>query len=268
LCKINLKMRSILVILFSLKFLVGFSQDTIRLTGVDSVLIVQLADLMQKRDSLFKLIGFNEKMRDSIFLSISNPIETFNPDYDFQEITRLYKKFETQYQNIVISDNFPSELPIDNAKKHLIAGFGKMIHPIYKTLRFHKGIDIPAEKGTPIIATLSGKVEVMKEEITGYGKHIIISSDESVQVLFAHLDEIYVRQDEFINKGDVIGVVGNTGMSIGNHLHYEIIINGEPINPVFAAYGCFSEAELRLIFLSNRRAMDWLVEHYFAQHHV
>lgn len=256
LCKINQKMRSILVILFSLKLLVGFSQDTIRLTGVDSVLIVQLADLMQKRDSLYKLIGLHEEKRDSIFLSISNPIETSNPDFDFQEIASLYKMFETQYQNLIISDNFPRELPIDNAKKQLIAGFGKMIHPIYKTLRFHKGIDIPAEKGTQIKATLAGKVDVLKELQTGYGKHIIISSDESVQVLFAHLDEIYVSQGEFINKGDVIGVVGNTGMSLGNHLHYEILIDGEPINPVFAAFRCFSEADLRLIFSSNRMTLD------------
>ena len=93
----------------------------------------------------------------------------------------------------------------------------------------------------------------------------ILKSDENIKVVFAHLDTIYVNIGDDLVKGNIIGEVGNTWTSIKNHLHYELIINDEPVNPIFAAFDKFTEIELRLIFTQNRMSMDWLIKFYCAQ---
>ena len=249
-------MRNILLILILLKPMVALSQDTILLTGNDSILMIQLAKNFQKMDSLQKLIVSLDKSSDSIYLSLTKPIVSTSSDFNYQDILHAKRKFDDQYQDIIISSNFPNDLPIDSIQNHLIIGFGQKIHPIYKIQKFHNGIDIQAEKGTPVKATLSGQVEIAKESQSGHGKHVILKSNDNVKVIFAHLDSIYVKTGEYVNKGDIIGKVGNTGLSIKNHLHYEILINNEPVNPIFATFNRFSEADLRLIFTQNGMTFD------------
>jgi len=109
--------------------------------------------------------------------------------------------------------------------------YGMRMHPILRRNRMHSGIDIPAPSGTPVIAADTGRV-IMATSYGGYGNTIILDHGGGVSTLYAHLSTIGVSQGDFVVKGDRIGGVGTTGLSTGNHLHFEIRINGATVNPL------------------------------------
>lgn len=94
----------------------------------------------------------------------------------------------------------------------------------------HPGIDFVAKQGTPVLATASGFVKAAKEK-GAYGNIVYLVHDDHCSTLYAHLDKIKVKEGMKVKKGDVIGTVGSTGKSTGPHLHYEIMIDGESVNP-------------------------------------
>ncbi len=103
----------------------------------------------------------------------------------------------------------------------LTSGFGWRTHPISGERRFHRGVDLAAAYGTPVIAAFSGKVEVA-DWMDGYGMTIILTHKNSTQTLYAHLSEIFVKPGDAIEQGALIGRVGSTGLSTGPHLHFEL----------------------------------------------
>jgi len=126
----------------------------------------------------------------------------------------------------------PPEISPIQGKHPIVSTFGKRRKSaIAKTTKFHKGIDIKAPIGTGVVATSAGTVIKVKNNKDGYGKHIIIQHDEKYKTLYAHLSTTEVVVGQKINKGDKIGEVGNTGMSISPHLHYEVIKDGAAVNP-------------------------------------
>ncbi len=113
-----------------------------------------------------------------------------------------------------------------------LSGFGMRIHPLHKIKRFHNGIDFTAPKGTAIQATGNGKVLSINKTGSGYGKHVLIDHGFGYKTLYAHMHTINVKEGQSVKKGQKIGEVGNTGQSTGDHLHYEVWLNGKPINPI------------------------------------
>ncbi|MDY7021890.1 MAG: M23 family metallopeptidase, partial [Cyanobacteriota bacterium] len=100
--------------------------------------------------------------------------------------------------------------------------FGWRNHPVLKTNRFHTGIDIGADTGTPVVASYSGQVTIA-DWLGGYGLSVIVDHKaKSHETLYAHLSELFVKPGEWVKQGEVIGRVGNTGMSTGPHLHFEL----------------------------------------------
>jgi hypothetical protein len=123
----------------------------------------------------------------------------------------------------------PSIAPLAD-ELSVTSDFGMRVHPISKTKRMHIGIDLKAPLGTPILATGDGIIKESGDK-GDYGLRIIIQHDEHYESRYAHLSELKVKVGETIKKGTVIGLVGNTGVSMQAHLHYEVFKDGKPVNP-------------------------------------
>jgi hypothetical protein len=129
--------------------------------------------------------------------------------------------------------SIPAIQPIENHDLTLIAsGFGHRIHPIYKIPKMHTGIDFSAPVGTHVYATGEGVVKTVIRSERGLGNQIIIDHGFGYTTLYASMAEIDVRQGAQVKRGDQIGTVGDTGLSVAPHLHYEVHLNGEPMNPI------------------------------------
>jgi len=116
----------------------------------------------------------------------------------------------------------------------LKSSFGKRNDPFYGDIRMHYGIDISAEKGTPIYATAEGKVVEVKNTgnlRTNFGRCIRIDHGNGIKTLYGHLDKITVKLGQMVKRWDKIGEMGRTGRSTGVHLHYQVDVLGRPVNP-------------------------------------
>jgi murein DD-endopeptidase MepM/ murein hydrolase activator NlpD len=108
--------------------------------------------------------------------------------------------------------------------------WGTRMHPITRNLEFHNGIDIANETGTPIYATASGVVASAGYQ-RGYGRRITIEHGNEYRSIYAHLYSIKVKEGDPVQKGQIIGLMGNSGLSTGPHLHYEVQYKGRSMNP-------------------------------------
>lgn len=145
----------------------------------------------------------------------------------FDEIIELAKNKEEMVKSI------PAIQPISNKDLTRVASpFGVRIHPYYKVLKMHTGMDFTAPTGTEVYATGDGVVVDVDHSKRGYGNTIIVDHGFGYKTLYAHLSQTLVSVGKKVKRGEVIGLVGNTGMSLAPHLHYEVRKQDEPINPV------------------------------------
>lgn len=123
--------------------------------------------------------------------------------------------------------------PVEGAR--ISSPFGIRFHPIRQTLRMHSGIDYAVASGTPIRAPSDGVVTSIGVK-GGYGNAIMLRHSDSMQTLYGHMSAFAnIRAGQHIRAGEIIGYVGSTGVSTGPHLHYEVLINGQPVNPTSVA---------------------------------
>lgn len=131
----------------------------------------------------------------------------------------------------------PAIQPVSNKNLNRIAsGFSSRIDPIYKTVKFHAGLDFACPQGTPIYATADGRVKLSGNVGDGYGNHVIIAHGYGYETLYAHMVRTKVRAGQFVKRGEIIGWVGSTGKSTGPHLHYEVHKGGRPVDPIYFFY--------------------------------
>jgi murein DD-endopeptidase MepM/ murein hydrolase activator NlpD len=123
----------------------------------------------------------------------------------------------------------PSINPVEVMRKTSL--FGYRTDPFQGRRKNHKGLDLAGPVGTPIYATADGTVG-RAQWLSGYGKYIEIEHGNAIQTRYGHLSAMNVYSGQRVRKGDVIGFMGSTGRSTGSHLHYEVRIAGEPVNPV------------------------------------
>lgn len=141
-------------------------------------------------------------------------------------------EFISTIENSLFQENKPELLPLAESDiSRMTSGFGMRKNPLTKEDKMHKGVDFSAKTGTPVIATASGTVEKVESLKGGYGNYIQIKHDDQYQTLYAQLSEMDVKAGDKVDKGQLIGKVGNTGQSTGPHLHYEVIKNGEKVDP-------------------------------------
>ena len=221
-----------------------------RMYRVDQV----LAELQEKDDNIYRVIFEAEpiplSVREAGFGGVNRyrELEGLNNADIVVETTKrldqLTKKLVVQSRSFdevvglvknkeVMLSSIPAIQPIANKKLTAIAsGFNFRIHPIYKVRHFHTGIDFAAPRGTEIYATGDGVVREVVSKPGGYGLHVIVDHGYEYKTLYAHMSRFKVRVGDKVKRGDVIGHVGSTGTSTAPHLHYEVIKNGEKVNPM------------------------------------
>jgi murein DD-endopeptidase MepM/ murein hydrolase activator NlpD len=125
--------------------------------------------------------------------------------------------------------SIPSRMPVEGVR--LSSEYGMRTHPVIGGRRAHKGIDLAGPIGTPIHATADGLVG-KAEWFSSYGLYIQIEHGGELQTRYGHMSRLNVAAGQFVHKGDVIGYIGTTGRSTGPHLHYEVRVAGEAVNPL------------------------------------
>ncbi|MBN2215576.1 MAG: M23 family metallopeptidase [Bacteroidales bacterium] len=145
----------------------------------------------------------------------------------YDELIEYAKNYSSEIASI------PAIQPISNKDlTRTASGWGWRIHPIYKIRKFHYGIDFTSPTGSEIYATGDGIVEEMTSSRRGYGNKIVLNHGFGYKTLYAHMSGFNVKQGQKVKRGDVIGFVGNTGLSTAPHLHYEVIHNNKAVNPI------------------------------------
>ncbi|MFO8128635.1 MAG: M23 family metallopeptidase [Bacteroidales bacterium] len=140
----------------------------------------------------------------------------------------------------------PAIQPIEKGKGRIVSGYGMRFHPILKYRRMHYGIDITAQYGTPIYATGDGIIKFSGRK-GGYGNTCIVDHGYGYQTLYGHMKNISVKRGQHVKRGEIIGYVGNSGLSVAPHVHYEIIYNKKKVNPVYYFYNDFTPQEFEKV---------------------
>lgn len=123
----------------------------------------------------------------------------------------------------------PSRMPVDDVT--LTSGYGMRNHPVLNRRARHNGVDLAAPTGTPVYATADGTIE-MAQWYSSYGNYVQIAHGGDLETRYAHLSSYTVNPGETVRQGDLIGYVGSTGRSTGPHLHYEVRVGSQPVNPI------------------------------------
>jgi len=171
----------------------------------------------------------------------------------FNDLINLAEEKEDMLNSI------PAIQPISNKDlTRTASGWGLRIHPIYKIVKFHYGMDFTAPTGTDIYVTGDGTVESLIKSKRGYGNHIIINHGFGYKTIYAHLDRFNVRVGQRVSRGDVIGFVGSTGASVAPHLHYEVELNGTKVDPSNYYFNDLSPEEYeRMIEIASRSGQSF-----------
>ena len=142
----------------------------------------------------------------------------------------------------------PAIQPVSNKDLNRIAsGFGYRIDPVYKTTKFHAGLDFSAPQGTPIYATADGTVTTAGSTGNGFGNHVVIDHGYGYETLYGHMYRVKATKGQLVKRGEVIGWVGSTGKSTGPHCHYEVHKNGEKIDHIYFFYNDLTPEQFDLI---------------------
>lgn len=152
-----------------------------------------------------------------------------------------------------MAERVPAIWPVDRSKiRGHIGAFGSRVHPLYRTIRRHEGIDFSGPVGTQIVATGNGTV-VVDKAVTGYGLQVMVDHGFGYKTRYAHLSKILVTPGQEVKRGQVIGLMGNTGRSTGPHLHYEVLHRGKPVNPISYFARDMSSEEFKTILEQARQ---------------
>lgn len=141
----------------------------------------------------------------------------------------LFNNWSGQGKKTPVQLTIPSRKPVDNYR--LTSSYGFRSDPFKGRRARHKGIDMAGPVGTPIYATADGIVG-RSQWVRGYGNYIEINHGNEIQTRYGHMSRLNVKANARVKSGDLIGFMGSTGRSTGSHLHYEVRIAGEAVNPV------------------------------------
>ena len=178
-------------------------------------------------------------MRSDLLVVYQNISEKFRKEVTNEDMINANEIYIRQKYGSVTE--IPSDIPfvgingfvepVANWITSVSSEYGPRIHPIHHTQSMHYGIDLAKPQGTPIHSVLDGTVAVVGYDADGYGYYIKINHGDGFETLYAHCSKTLVTQGQTVTAGEKIALVGTTGGSTGNHLHFETIVNGEKVNP-------------------------------------
>jgi len=209
-------------------------QGIIKITGEELAgskgnRIIKIKDTptyINTNENLKNINGLNKKNYKSGIKE--NVIENINVKnvVDNQEVQRIQNILNENINN----KNFGKILwPVKSGK--ITSKFGNRNHPVLKSVKFHRGVDIAVSLGTPVYAGIKGIVTFAGKR-GNYGNLVEIEGSDGIKVRYAHLSKIDVIAGQRVSDGEKVAETGNTGMSTGPHLHYEIIVDDSPVNPL------------------------------------
>lgn len=155
-------------------------------------------------------------------------------DDEFHQLFANWRALDTGKQQAAVADTGSASIPMlvpVTSSRTMSSNFGMRVHPVLGGFRMHKGVDLPAPTGTPIHATADGVVG-RADWFGGYGLFVQLEHGANLETRYGHMSRIAVAEGQHVHKGDVIGYVGSTGRSTGSHLHYEVRIAGDAVNPI------------------------------------
>ncbi|MDX9750158.1 MAG: M23 family metallopeptidase [Flavobacteriales bacterium] len=243
-----------------------------QLAEVDRV----VADLRRRDDNLYRVIFEADPLPESMRMAGAGGVNRYK-DLDGlatsnvvigtrQRLDELARRLVVQSRSfdevaslVLLKQemlaSIPSIQPIANEDLTATAGgYGMRIHPIHKIAKFHAGMDFTSKTGTPVHTTGDGRVTFADYATNGYGMHVVVDHGFGYETLYAHLSEIKVKRGQKVKRGDVLGLVGNTGLSAGPHLHYEVHKNGQHVDPVNFFFNDLSPEEYALMLELSRNA--------------
>jgi len=207
--------------------------------------------LLEKEQELNKLT-FDIAEEDIEFIDIfKETTDIYSSDFNFSELLDITSKniknisaitkelpikimmlFDLAYGKQIFSKYVPSILPIEKENMILVSGYGERIHPMFKTLRMHNGIDFAARQGIPVMATGNGTVIITPRVIEGLGNTVAIDHGFGYISIYGCLLKSEVKRGQKVSRGQVIGSVGKSGIASGPHLHYEVWFQNKSIDPI------------------------------------
>lgn len=156
-------------------------------------------------------------------------------------------------------NNIPAIQPVINDNLTLLtAGYGTILSPFYRTMKSHQGVDYSIGEGSSVFATADGVVKEISDKNSTLGKTIIIDHGNGYQTSYSHLLESLVRKGQQVNRGDVIALSGNSGLSLAPHLHYEVRYNDMRVNPIHFFFMELSPEEYQRIIQISQSGMQSL----------
>jgi murein DD-endopeptidase MepM/ murein hydrolase activator NlpD len=191
------------------------------------------AKQLEKRKELQLVAGMDQTELSKELFKTLNVLynRIVNQENSYKEIEKMIRNKEK------LLASTPAIQPISNKDlNRLSSGFSYRIDPIYKTVKFHTGLDFSAPQGTPIYATAQGVVRIAGNLGNGYGNHVVINHGYQYSTLYGHMYKIKVRAGQTVKRGEVIGYVGNSGKSTGSHLHYEVMKGKKHLDPIYFFY--------------------------------
>ena len=153
-----------------------------------------------------------------------------------QQLEKLNESYQTLHTSITArgedTHHIPSIQPVINPQLTLLTtSYGMRIHPFYKTLTSHQGVDYAIPEGSRVFATADGRVKEIKRSSTS-GQTVIIDHGNGYETSYSHLSKISVVRNQQVRRGDIIALSGDTGLSLAPHLHYEVRLGGVRIDPI------------------------------------
>ena len=242
---------------------------------------IVLDEIQDRDDNIYRVIfeadpiptsirkqGFGGVNRYEKLLGLSNSELMINTSKKIDQLTKqLYLQSKSFDEVIDLAKNksnmlasIPAIQPVANKDlKRMASGYGYRIHPIYKTRKMHYGMDFSAKTGTEIYATGDGIVSKIKRSKRGYGNYVKINHGFGYETLYAHMSKYIVKRGQKVKRGEVIGYVGNSGISTAPHLHYEVRKDNKKINPMNFYYNDLSPEEYEKmleISLQSNQSLD------------